>query len=102
MVTTTGYVPAARRSVVLKVIFSSLALTSVVVCGTALKLTVDVVTKFVPVIVSVSAAAPSVAELGERLVIVGTGLFTVKLTGIEAPPPGAGLLTTTALIPAVA
>jgi len=35
-----------------------------VVCGTALKVTVEVETKFVPVMVRVSAAAPFVAELG--------------------------------------
>jgi hypothetical protein len=36
----------------------------------------------------------------------GTGLgellLTVKLTEFEAPPPGAGLVTTTAKVPAVA
>jgi hypothetical protein len=44
---------------------------------------------------SVSLAAPALADVGERLVRVGTGLSTVKFTAFEVPPPGAGLLTTT-------
>ncbi len=52
-------------------------------------------TKFVPLIVSVCAAAPALAEAGERLVIVGTRLLTVKFTAVELPPPGAGSVTTT-------
>jgi hypothetical protein len=42
------------------------------------------------------AAAPVVAEAGDRLVMTGTGLLTVKFTEADAPPPGAGLVTTTA------
>jgi hypothetical protein len=45
-----------------------------------------------------------VAELGDRLVIAGTGLLAVteNSTEFEAPPPGAGFVTTTAHVPAVA
>jgi hypothetical protein len=43
-----------------------------------------------------------VAELGDRLVIAGTGLLTVKFTEFEASPPCAGFVTTTAYVPAVA
>jgi hypothetical protein len=57
---------------------------------------VEVGTKFVPSMVRVSAAAPANAEEGERPVIVGTGLFTVKLIEFDAPPPGEGLVTITA------
>jgi hypothetical protein len=57
---------------------------------------VEVERKFVPLMVRVCAAAPAVAELGERLVMVGAGLLTVKFTEFEAPPPGAGFVTTTA------
>ena len=49
-----------------------------------------------PLMVSVCAAAPALAEDGERVVMVGTRLFTVKFTEFEVPPPGAGLVTTTA------
>ena len=56
--------------------------------------------KFVPVTVSVWAAAPAITELGERLVMVGTGLlagagFTVKVLAAVVPPPGVGLVTVT-------
>jgi hypothetical protein len=61
-----------------------------------LKVTVELETKFVPFIVKVSAAPPVVAELGERLLRVGAGLFTEKFWEFDAPPPGAGLVTTTA------
>jgi hypothetical protein len=37
--------------------------------------------------VSVCAAAPAVAELGERLVMVGTGLVVNSGTASVAPPP---------------
>ena len=50
----------------------------------------------VPLMVTACEVAPTVAEAGERLVIVGTPLLTTKFTEFEAPPPGAGLLTTTA------
>jgi hypothetical protein len=53
-------------------------------------------------IVNVCAPVPVVAEGGESIVIVGTGLFTVKLTEFDAPPPGAGFVTTTGKVPAVA
>src|SRR5712691_6523440 len=51
---------------------------------------------------SVNAGSPNVALVCERLLSVGTGLLTVKLTLPEAPPPGAGLTTTTENVPAVA
>ncbi len=61
--------------------------------------------KLVPFIVSVNAEPPAVAELGLRLVIVGTGLFAgliVKVCGLDVPPPGAGFTTVTLAVPAVA
>ena len=58
--------------------------------------------KFAPLMIRVWLAAPAVTELGDRFVIPGTGLFTVKFTTLYAPPPGAGLVTTTASVAAVA
>ena len=58
--------------------------------------------KFFPFMVKVCAAAPTVADEGERLVMAGTGLLTVKLIEFEAPPPGEGFVTTTANVPAAA
>jgi hypothetical protein len=45
--------------------------------------------------VTVCAAAPGVAELGEMPVMLGVGLLTEKVAEFDAPPPGAGLVTTT-------
>ena len=44
------------------------------------------------------SGAPAATESGEIFERVGTGLFvvTVKLAGVDAPPPGAGFVTTTA------
>lgn len=49
--------------------------------ATELYVTDDVARKFVPVIVSVCAAAPAVAEVGEKLVKVGCRFATA--TGAE-------------------
>ncbi len=48
-------------------------------------------TKFVPLTVSVNAAPPAVAEFGLKLVIVGEGLLMLKVAAGDEPPPGAGL-----------
>jgi hypothetical protein len=59
--------------------------------------------KPVPFTVSVNAPEPTSTELGTSGgVITGTGLFTAKLTEFEAPPPGAGFVTTTAGVPVAA
>jgi hypothetical protein len=65
---------------------------------------VELERKFVPLMVSICAAAPAVAVAGERLVMLGTGFVAVteKFTVFEAPPPGTGFVTTTAYVPAVA
>ena len=48
-------------------------------------------TKFVPLMVRVCGAAPGLAEVGERLVIVGTGLEVLLKAGVASvlPPPPA-------------
>jgi hypothetical protein len=63
---------------------------------------VEVVTKLVPLIVRTCEAVPEAAEVGESVVIVGTGLLTLRLTALEEPPPGVGFVTTTGKVPAVA
>ncbi len=65
-------------------------------------MTVEVERKPFPSIVRVCDASPTVANEGDRLVIEGTGLSTVKFIEFEAPPPGDGFVTTTAKDPAVA
>lgn len=67
-----------------------------------LNFTEEVETKPVPFTVNVNAAPPAVAPLGERVLIVGAGLLMLKFEGADAPPPGAGLLTMTGGVPALA
>jgi hypothetical protein len=56
-------------------------------------------TKPVPVIVNWNAAPPASAFVGESEVTVGNGLLIVKGKVPEAPPPGAGVLTETLIVP---
>jgi hypothetical protein len=58
--------------------------------------------KLVPFTIRVKAAPPTVALDGESVVTVGAGLFTVNGELPEVPPPGAGLVTVTLNVPAVA
>jgi hypothetical protein len=64
--------------------------------------TVDPVTKFVPVTVSVNAAPPAGALEGESEVAVGAGLLMVKVSAFDVPPPGEAFSTVTEAVPAVA
>lgn len=50
-------------------------------------------TKFEPVRVNVTPLAPAEALMGLMEVSVGIGLFTVKVTVEDVPPPGVGLNT---------
>ncbi len=59
-------------------------------------------TKLAPLTVRVKALPPAVAVLGETLLSVGAGLRTEKLAGADVPPPGVGVTTVTAKVPAVA
>lgn len=67
-----------------------------------LNLTADPEIYPVPVTVRLKPAPPTVADVGEIEVIVGTTLFTLKSRAPFDPPPGPGLLTLTAKLPAVA
>ena len=59
-------------------------------------------TKFVPVTVSVNAAPPATAAAGPSDEMAGSGLSIVKFRAADVPPPGAGVVTVTIAIPAVA
>jgi hypothetical protein len=76
------------------------ALTNVVTRELPLNVTAAPDRKPVPLTVSVKAAPPTVALVGESEVIVGTGLFTAKGEFADVPPPGAGLVTVTFKVPA--
>ena len=74
-----------------------------VIAGLAPKFTVAPVTKPVPVRVNVNAAPPTVEEAGAIEVSAGaeSGLM-VNDRVPDVPPPGAGLVTVTVAVPAVA
>ena len=101
LATVTLTVPAVAVSAAVIEAFTCVALTKVVVFAVPLKFSTDDALKFVPVTVSVTEA-PFVALAGESEVIVGTGLFTLNTVFPLVPPPGAGLLTETFNVRAVA
>jgi hypothetical protein len=105
LVTVTFTTPPVAMSAAVMAAVTCVALTKVVVFAAPLKLTTDEETKFVPVAVSVKAAPPAVALVGEMEVNVGTGLLatlTLKFTAVEVPPPGAAFVTVTGKDPAEA
>ena len=67
-----------------------------------IQFTVAVLTKLVPFAVSVSAAPPAIALVGDKDVSPGFGLSTVNVSEFERPPPGPGFFTVTGKVPAVA
>ena len=68
-------------------------MTKVVVSADPFHVTVVEDRKPLPLIVTGRSGEPAVAFAGLRLVMAGTGLFTVKLTAAEVPPPGDGFAT---------
>jgi hypothetical protein len=101
LVTVTLTAPAVAVSVAAIDAFTCVALTNVVVFAAPLKFNTEEELKFVPVTVRVKAA-PFVALAGESEAAVGNGLFTVKGEFPDVPPPGAGFVTVTLNVPAVA
>ena len=78
-VTVTVAVPAVAISAAVIAAVNCVALTNVVVLAAPLNFTTDVDTKPVPFTVSVKAAPPAVALVGESEVTVGAGLLMVKV-----------------------
>src|SRR5205823_212291 len=98
-------VPAAAMSAAEIAAVSCVAETYVVARSAPFHRTTALVTKFVPVTVSVKAGPPAVAEVGVSPVDVGTGLLgaaIVNVCGLDVPPPGAGLEIVTVADPAAA
>ena len=74
-----------------------------VIAGLAPKFTVAPATKPVPVRVNVKAAPPTVAEAGAKEVSVGAETALIVNDRLpDVPPPGAGFVTVTVAVPAVA
>ena len=95
-------VPAIAISPAVIVAVSVVLETNVVVRAEPLKSTVDDALKFVPFTVRVNCAPPAVVEVGEMLVVVGTGFFTVNVCAPDVPPPGAGFTTVMESVPPTA
>lgn len=73
-------VPAAAISAAVIAAVNRMLLTKVVSRSLLLNLTIDPLTKFVPLTVKAKAALPAVTALGFKLVIAGTGLL------LQIPP----------------
>src|SRR5882762_6702640 len=84
--------------------WSWVALPNVVVRSAPFQRTTDEPMKLLPVTVSVNAAPPATAVLGDREVSVGLGFGAViaNVCGLDVPPPGAEVNTVTEAVPAVA
>src|SRR5438876_1305741 len=84
--------------------WSWVALPNVVVRSAPFQRTTDEPMQLLPVTVSVNAAPPATAVLGDREVSVGLGFgaVIVNVCGLDVPPPGAGVNTVTEAVPAVA
>jgi len=102
-VTVTGKLPAVARSLVKIAAITCPELTRLVVRALPLKLTVELLLKFVPFTVNEEPGVPAGAVfVGDNDVIVGTPLLTVRFDAVEVPPPGTGLNTVMATEPGVA
>src|SRR5881409_3056428 len=101
--TVTAAVPALAMSLAGIEAVSWLALTNVVVRSAPFQRTTDPEMKMLPLTVRLNAAPPATAEVGLRPLMLGTGFEAVmlKLTVLEVPPPGGGLKTVTAAVPAL-
>jgi len=73
LLTVTAAVPTMAMAAAGMAAVNCVALTNVVLRAVPPKLTTEAATKFVPLIISVKAALPAVALVGEIVVIVGGG-----------------------------
>jgi hypothetical protein len=102
LVTVITAVPPKATSAAVIATVSCVELTNVVVRSLALNCAEEEGKKFVPVTVRLKPALPAEIELGFRDTAVGAGLLIVSIKAPEVPPPGAGLETVTAAVPAAA
>jgi hypothetical protein len=93
--TWTVAVPTAAISAAVIAAVNCVALTNVVVRFPPFHCTMAVFRKLLPFTVSVNAAPPAAAELGDREVNTPTGVLTKNVWEFEVPPPGAGFNTET-------
>lgn len=101
--TVTAAVPAVAISAVGIAALNCMEETKVVTRSAPFHFTVEVLTKLLPLTVSVNSLPPGAAEEGLKELMAGDGLFTVKFNGgSESPPPGVGLKTVTVTLAPVA
>ena len=100
------FVPAAAISDAGTDAVNCVGLIKFVVSAVPFHLITELLMKSAPVTANVKPAPPATAVAGLIPVNTGTALFptafTVKAEGLEMPPPGAGLTTSTVTIPAAA
>ena len=72
---------------------SDVELETVVDRGLPLTKTVELVLKFVPVTVSITAGFPAGTVVGEMALDAGTGLLTIKVVTRDGLPPGLATVT---------
>jgi len=102
VLTATEAVPALATSVAAIAAWSWFELTNVVLLTLPFHRTVEPLTNPFPFTVTVNAAPPDTALAGTTEVTVGAALLIAKLREDELPPPGAGVLTATEAVPALA
>lgn len=105
--TVTAGLPATAIFDAGTVAVNCVGLMNVVASGAPFQFTTEPLIKLLPVTVSVKPAVPATAVVGLMAVAAGTGLLTmtVLIVNVDAPlvpPPGAGVTTVTADVPAVA
>ena len=86
MTTVTGMLPAVAMSAALMAVVSCVALTNVVVRALPFQFSAELFTKFVPFTVSVKAAPPTDALVGDMPETTGVGLLMVNGTTADVPP----------------
>ena len=102
LVTVTLKSPAVLRALGRTTAMRKYALTNDVTWGWPPKLTTEPLTNPVPLTLRTSSPEPAAAVVGDIDRMAGSGLVTLKLSEFDEPPPGAGLVTTTASVPGAA
>ncbi len=98
--TVTEAVPATAMSAAVMVAVNRVEETKVVVRFVPFHRTIEPATKLLPLTVRTKSVPPAVVDVGLKLEFVGTGLFIVRVSALEVPPPGAGVNTVTWTVPA--
>src|ERR1700694_2575705 len=102
LTTVTESLAGAATSAAVMDAVSCVELTKVVVRLLPFHCAVEAATKLLPLTVKVKAGPLMIAVDGDRELTRGTGLATEILAVAEVPPPGAGLKTLRATVPAFA